>query len=226
MRVLVVEDDRQVARLLGRLLEEEGYAVDVTNSGEEGRTLALVNDYDALVLDLELPDRHGLSILQELRAGGDDVPVLILTGQGGDDAVVRGLDVGADEYVVKPVSNAEFRARVRALVRRGGARRSEQLNVGNLTLNRLAREVRAGTQKFHLTPTEFGILEHVMLHAGAVVPRTDLLEKLWDRNADVDSNVVDVHLSRLRSKLEEVDSQTELVTVRGVGIKLVSEAEA
>ncbi|MBW3661417.1 MAG: response regulator transcription factor [Gemmatimonadetes bacterium] len=221
MKILIVEDDRAVGRLLARVLEQEGYAVDFVDSGEEGRTLAWVHDYDGIVLDLELPDRHGITILQELRRAGDATPVLILTGRADEEAVVRGLDAGADDYVGKPVSNAEFRARVRALVRRGGARRTEQLTAGDLRLNRLTHQVFRGTEELELTPTEFQILEHFMLRTGEVVPRTELLEKVWDVNFDPSSNVVDVHLARLRKKLRDAGVETRLKTVRGVGVKLV-----
>lgn len=224
MKILIVEDDPAVGNLLNRVLEEEGYAVDLARSGEEGRTLAWVHDYDGIVLDLELPDRHGMAILQELRRGGDATPVLILTGVADREAVVRGLDAGADDYVHKPVSNAEFRARVRALVRRGGARRTEQLAAGDLRLNRLTHQVHHGTDELDLTPTEFQILEHFMLRPGEVVPRTELLEKVWDVNFDPSSNVVDVHLARLRKKLLEAGVKTRLRTIRGVGVKLVPAA--
>lgn len=221
MKILIVEDDPGVGQLLRKVLEQEGYAVDLADSGEQGRTLAWVHDYDGVVLDLELPDRHGITILQELRRQGDATPVLILTGLTDEDAVVRGLDAGADDYVRKPVSNAEFRARVRALIRRGGARRTEQLTVGDLAMNRLSHEVYHGTEKLDLTPTEFQILEHFMLRPDEVVARADLLEKVWDVNFDPSSNVVDVHLARLRKKLEGAGVRTRLRTIRGVGVKLV-----
>ena len=221
MKILIVEDDPGVGRLLSKVLKQEGYAVDLIDSGEEARTMAWVHDYDGIVLDLELPDRHGITVLQELRRQGDTTPVLILTGLSDEEAVVRGLDAGADDYVTKPVSNAEFRARVRALVRRGGARRTEQLSVGDLRLNRLTHEVHRGTERLDLTPTEFQILEHFMLHPDEVVRRTELLEKVWDVNFDPSSNVVDVHLARLRKKLDEAGVESRLHTIRGVGVKLV-----
>lgn len=222
MRILIVEDDRSVGRLLKELLAEKGYAVDLAHEGEQGRTLAFVHDYDGIVLDLELPDRHGLTILQELRREGDDTPVLILTGMTHEEAVVRGLDAGADDYVRKPVSNAEFRARVRALVRRGGGRpRTERLAFGGLVLNRLTHETFHETEELDLTPKEFSLLEYFLMRPGEVVPRTELLEKVWDMNFDPASNVVDVHLSRLRGKLREAGADVALETVRGVGVRLV-----
>lgn len=225
MKILIIEDDQGVANLLARVLKEEGYAVDVAPTGEEGRTLAWVHDYDGILLDLELPDRHGIEILQELRRSGETTPVLILTGMADEEAVVRGLDAGADDYVAKPASNAELRARVRALVRRGGARRTETLTFADLTLNRLNRQVTVAGRELHLTPKEFGLLEHFLLGPEEVVTRSDLLEKVWDVNFDPSSNVVDVHVARLRSKLAEAGSRVVIETVRGVGLRLVDGGE-
>ena len=221
MKILIVEDDRQVGSLLKRILEEDGYAVDLVHTGEEARTLAFVNDYDGIVLDLELPDRHGFTIVQELRRLGRTTPVLILTGLGHEEAVVRGLDAGADDYVRKPVSNAEIRARVRALVRRGGSQRTETLEFADLTLNRLTHQVYRGTDPLDLTPKEFALLEHFLLRPGEIVSRTELLEKHWDMMFDPASNVVDVHLTRLRAKLAGSGTRVRLKTVRGVGLRLV-----
>ena len=221
MRILVIEDDRTMAKLVRVVLVEQGYAVDVASTGEEGRTLALVNEYDGIVLDLELGDRHGVEILQELRRRGRTVPVLVLTGRDECESIVHALDAGADEYVVKPVSNDELRARIRALVRRGGSpRTTEQLTVGNLTLNRLTRRVRCGGQELALTPKELALLEHLMLRPGEVVTRTDLLEKVWDMHFDPDSNVVDVHVGRLRRKLRACGATASIAARRGFGFVL------
>ena len=222
MRILVVEDDMMVARLVRAVLTADGYAVDIAATGEEGRLLAFVNDYDGIVLDLHLNDRHGLTILQELRREGRQTPVLILTGSGGESDMVRALDAGADEYVVKPVRNRELAARVRALVRRGAhSQRSEQLTVGALVLNRLTRRVLVGGNAVELSPREFALLEHLLLHTDEVVTRSDLLEKVWDMNFDPGSNVVDVHVARLRRKLVTSDAPVAIQTVRGVGFRLV-----
>lgn len=221
MRILVVEDDTMVARLVRAVLTADGYAVDVAATGEEGRLLAFVNDYDGIVLDLNLSDRHGLTILQELRREGRQTPVLILTGTGDESEVVRALDAGADEYVVKPVRNRELAARVRALVRRGAhVQRSEQLTVGALILNRLTRRVLVGGDALELSPREFALLEHLLLHTDEVVSRADLLEKVWDMHFDPGSNVVDVHVARLRRKLDASDAPVVIHTVRGVGFRL------
>ncbi len=218
MRVLVVDDDRSVATLVRRVLEEDGYAVDVASTGNEGRALALVNDYDAIVLDLQLPDRHGVEILLELRREGRGAPVLVLTGVDDPAAMVRVLDAGADDYVIKPMDNAVLRARVRAIVRRGGgARRSEELRVGALVLNRLTRRVLHATREVALTGKEYALLEHLLLHAGEVVTRSELLEKVWDMHFDPGSNIVDAHVARLRRKLASAGVSVTVDTVRGIG---------
>lgn len=222
MKILIVEDDMQVGRLLQRILDEDGYAVDLVHTGEEARTLAFVHEYDGIVLDLELPDHHGFTILQELRRQGRTTPILILTGLAEEAVVVRGLNAGADDFVRKPVSSAEFRARVGALVRRGGgAGRTEVLEFADVTLNRLTHQARCATRPLDLTPKEFALLEHFLQRPGEIVHRTDLLEKLWDQNFDPASNVVDVHLARLRAKLRDAETRIGLRTVRGVGIQLV-----
>src|SRR6478672_8018834 len=168
MRILVVDDDRSILKLIARVLQDDGYAVDTASTGEEARTLALVNEYDGIVLDLQLGDRHGFEILQELRRNGRRTPVLLYSGRSDTDTIVRGLDAGADDYVVKPVSNEELRARVRTLVRRGasGSRVAEQVTAGNLTLNRLNRRVTSSAKEVSLTGMELKLLEHLMLRAG------------------------------------------------------------
>src|ERR1700693_3118293 len=164
MRILVVDDDRAIVKLISRVLRDEAYAVDTASTGEEARTLALVNEYDGIILDLQLGDRHGFEILQELRRNGRHTPVLLYSGRADTESIVRGLDAGADDYVVKPVSNEELRARVRTLIRRGAASRvSEQVTVGNLTLNRLTRRVTCAKQDVSLTSMELKLLEHMIL---------------------------------------------------------------
>ena len=202
------------------MLAEDGYAIDVANTGEEARLLAFVNDYDGIVLDADLGDRHGFEILQELRRAGRMSPVLLYTGLASSDAVVRGLDAGADGYVVKPVSNQELKARVRSLVRRGASSRgTEQVSVGELNLNRLTRRVTAGPVVLDLTATEMRLLEHLMLHAGHVVTRSELHEKVWDMHFDPSSNLVDAHIARLRKKIPAT-STVSIDTRRGMGFVL------
>jgi DNA-binding response OmpR family regulator len=221
MRILVAEDDRSIAAVVKRVLAEDGYAIDVAHTGEEARLLAFVNDYDGMVLDANLGDRHGFEILQEMRAAGKTTPVLLYTGLATSDAVVRGLDAGADGYVVKPVSNDELRARVRSLIRRGPAKRvTEQVAVGDLRLNRLTRRVTIGSSSLDLTPMELKLLEHLMLRAGQIVTRSELHDKVWDMHFDPSSNLVDAHVARLRRKLARFTDSVSLVTRRGLGFVL------
>src|SRR3954467_4925927 len=188
MRALLVEDDATMALLTKQVLEQEGFAVDHAVTGNDAQTLAFVNDYDAIVLDLALPDRNGLTVLQALRKDGRQTPVIVLTGD--QSATGRALDAGADDYVTKPIVIDEFRARMRALVRRGGAKRTEQLASGNVVLNRLTREVFVDGKECHLTAKEFQLLEHFLLNRRQVVSRAELLEKVWDMHFDPGSNVV------------------------------------
>jgi DNA-binding response OmpR family regulator len=217
MRVLIVEDDAMLARLVERMLAEAGYAVDVTRSAEEGSHLALTVEYDAILLDLELPDRNGLDVVRTLRREGRDTPVLIMTGHDEEEIIVRGLDAGADDYLLKPVSSEVLKARLRAALRRGGSGRTEQLVLGDLVLNRLARQVLAAGKEVSLTPKEFSMLEHLLLNAESVVSRTELLEHVWNMRFDPGSNVVDAHVARLRQKLRSAIERPEIRTARGVG---------
>lgn len=226
MRILVVDDDKSTANLVRRVLSEDGYAIDVTYTGEEARVLALVNDYDGIVLDLNLGDRHGFAILQEMRRAGKSTPVLLYTGAGNTESVVRGLDAGAEDYVVKPVSNDELRARVRSLVRRGGGSRStEQVTFGDLHLNRLTRRVLRGSTEVDLTAMELRLLEHLMLKAGEVITRSELHDKVWDMHFDPSSNVVDAHIARLRKKLLSAGSTVSVSTRRGLGFTLTAASD-
>ena len=219
MRVLIIEDDRMLARLVERTLGEAGITVDVTRSANEGRDAALASSYDAVLLDLELPDQSGLEVVRTLRREGRDVPVLIMTGRDDDQDIVKGLDAGADDYLLKPVNPEVLKARLRAAVRRGGANRTDQLVIGDLAMNRLARTVLGNGKDVSLTPKEFAMLEHLMLRAEEVVSRTELLEHVWNMKFDPGSNVVDAHVARLRQKLRGV-TRPELRTSRGVGFVL------
>ena len=222
MRILVVDDDRAILKLIARVLRDESYAIDEASTGEEARTLALVNEYDGIVLDLQLGDRHGFEILQELRRNGRRTPVLLYSGRSDTDTIVRGLDAGADDYVVKPVSNEELRARVRTLVRRGasGSRVAEQVTAGNLTLNRLTRRVTCGKVDVSLTSMELKLLEHLMLHTGNTVSRSELHDRVWDMHFDPSSNVIDAHVARLRKKLDKAGASAIISTRRGIGCVL------
>jgi two-component system OmpR family response regulator len=221
IRILIAEDDRAIAALMKRVLTEDGYAIDVAFTGEEARLLAFVHDYDGIILDVDLGDRHGFEILQELRASGRATPVLLYTGLGASEAIVRGLDAGADEYVVKPISNQELRARVRSLLRRrSAALMAEQLMVGELRMNRLTRRVVHRGAEVELTPRELRLLEHLMLKSGQVITRSELHDKVWDMHFDPSSNLVDAHMARLRKKLEVARESVVLTTRRGMGFVL------
>jgi DNA-binding response OmpR family regulator len=222
MKLLVVDDDRLFAVLVERGLREEGYAVDVAPTGGDGRMLAHVNSYDGIILDVALPDITGLQLARELRAEGRPTPILMLTGNTSPADIVRGLDAGADDYLAKPFDMVVLKARVRALVRRGGAGRTETLTLADVTVDRLAHEARVNGKLQSLTPKEFSLLEHLLLHADQIVTRTTLLEKVWDLHFDPGSNVVDVHMARLRSKLRRSNATARITTVRGVGYRLTA----
>ena len=226
LKLLVVEDDRMFAEMIRRGLKEEGYAVDVAASVAEGRTLASVHEYDAILLDVVLPDGTGLQLASTLRDQGRATPILMVTGENGTNDVVQGLDVGADDYLTKPFDIRELKARVRALVRRGGAARAETLSVGDVTVDRVAHRALVGDRRMDLTPKEFSLLAYFLLHAEAVVTRTELLEKVWDFHFDPGSNVVDVHIARLRGKLQRYGATARLATVRGAGFMLTASAES
>lgn len=220
MKILVVEDDRKVAGFIEQGLREEGYAVDVAPDGDEATMLAHVYDYDLVVLDVMLPKKTGLQVATELRREGRSTPILMLTARDTTEDVVRGLDAGADDYITKPFKFDELLARVRALIRRGGAGRTEILKYGPLELDRLKHKVRVDGKSVDLTPKEFHLLQHFLLHPEEVVRRTELLEKVWDMHFDPESNVVDVHVGNLRRKVKSAAGKDLLQTVRGVGFRL------
>ncbi len=222
MKILVVEDDRKVAGFIEQGLREEGYAVDVAPDGDEATMLAHVYEYDLLVLDVMLPKKTGLQVAAELRREGRKTPILMLTARDATEDVVRGLDAGADDYLTKPFKFEELLARVRALVRRGGASRTELLTYGPVALDRLKHQARVNGKRLDLTPKEFQLLEHFMLRPEEVLRRTELLEKVWDMHFDPESNVVDVHVGNLRRKLKAAAGVEVIQTVRGVGFRMAT----
>jgi DNA-binding response OmpR family regulator len=220
MRILVVEDEKKVASFLEQGLREEGYSVDVAHDGDEGLMKALVHEYDLVLLDVMLPGKSGLEIVRDLRAKERATPVLMLTARDAEQDVVLGLDAGADDYLTKPFGFDELLARVRALIRRGGAARPDRLSYDDVELDRVKHVALRHGQRMDLTPKEFQLLEFMLLNAERVVRRTELLEKVWDLSFDPMSNVVDVHVGHLRRKLARAGGDDLLHTVRGVGYVL------
>ena len=220
MRVLIVEDEPNLGRQLRSTLEGAGYAVDLATDGEDGHYLGSTESYDAVILDLGLPDLDGLQVMEAIRREGRTTPVLVLTGALGSDTSVRALDAGADDYIRKPPVPEELSARVRAIVRRGAKQRSEQLACGNVVLNRLSRQLFVNGTEVALTSKELPLLEHLLLHRDQVISRTELLERVWDMHFDPGSNVVDVNVARIRRKLQSAQADVVISARRGVGFVL------
>jgi two-component system, OmpR family, copper resistance phosphate regulon response regulator CusR len=220
MRLLIVEDEHKTAAYLSRGLEENGFVVDVAHRGEDGAHLARTGAYDALILDVMLPGRDGWSIIEELRREQIETPVLFLTARDAIHDRVRGLELGADDYLVKPFAFSELLARLRSIVRRGRAKSPPSLRVADLELDAIRhRAVRAG-RPLELTPKEFQLLTLLLRRTGEVLSRTLIAEEVWDINFDSDSNVVEVHMRRLRSKVDDPFDRKLIHTVRGVGYVL------
>ena len=218
MKVLIIEDDVEAAAYLRKAMDEAGHTADVAHNGDDGYAMADTGTYDALVVDRMLPKRDGLSVISALRAKGDMTPALVLSALGEVDDRVTGLRAGGDDYLTKPYAFSELLARVEILGRRKGSREQETTyRVGDLELDRLSHEVRRAGQPIALQPREYRLLEYLMKNAGQVVTRTMLLEHVWDYHFDPQTNVIDVHISRLRSKIEKDFSEPLLRTVRGAG---------
>ncbi|MDR3373145.1 MAG: response regulator transcription factor [Ancalomicrobiaceae bacterium] len=218
MRILIIEDDREAAAYLVKALRETGHVADHAADGESGWNFAEDGGYDVMVVDRMLPRRDGLSIVAAMRARHDETPVLILSALGQVDDRVTGLRAGGDDYLTKPYAFSELLARIEALARRRRPGEAETVyRVGDLVLDRLSHEVTRGQEDIQLQPREFRLLEYLMKHAGQVVTRTMLLENVWDYHFDPQTNVIDVHMSRLRSKIDKGHDRSLLTTVRGAG---------
>jgi two-component system OmpR family response regulator len=226
MRVLIVEDELRMASLIRRGLTNEGLAADVAARGADALWMAEAHDYDAVLLDVMLPDIDGFEVCRRLRAAGVWAPVLMLTARDSVEDRVAGLDSGADDYLVKPFSFAELLARLRALARRGDGERPAVLVVDDLRLDPATREVTRGSTTIQLTAKEFALLETFMRRAGEVLSRLHLLEHAWDFAYDNRSNIVDVYVRRLRRKIDEPFKRRSLETVRGAGYRLRREDSA
>ena len=217
MKILVIEDDRTVGQYVKRGLEEQRYRVSLVPNGEEGERIAATESFDVVILDMRLPGKSGLDVLQSLRARGFETPILVLTAQDAVDAKVRTFRAGADDYVTKPFAFEELLARVEALGRRPKEIRDPVLRVADLELDTATREVRRAGTPIELTPKEYTVLEYLMRHTGRVMSRTLITEYAWDYHFDPGTNIVDVVINRLRKKVDSGHAQKLVHTVRGVG---------
>ncbi|HUZ71447.1 MAG TPA: heavy metal response regulator transcription factor [Stellaceae bacterium] len=220
MKVLIAEDEPKTAAYLKRGLEENGFVADIADNGEDGAHYAITGSYDLIVLDVMLPGRDGWSIVADLRRRGIATPVLFLTARDAVHDRVKGLELGADDYLVKPFAFSELLARARSILRRGPARQSSLLKIADLELDLLRHRAMRGGHALDLTPKEFQLLSLLLRRSGEVLSRTLIAEQVWDINFDSDSNVVEVHMRRLRGKVDEPFDCKLIHTVRGVGYVL------
>lgn len=220
MRVLVVEDERKIADFIRRGLTEQGYAVDVAHDGEEALGWPEVADFDVMLLDVMLPGRNGVEVCRTLRERGVRLPILMLTARDAVEDRVRGLDSGADDYLVKPFAFAELLARLRALTRREPGMIAPLLEIGDLTLDTATREVSRGGKLIEMTTKEYAILEYLMRHPNQVLTRSMIAEHVWNYDFDNASNVIDVHIRNLRRKIDHGSSTKLISTVRGAGYRI------
>ncbi len=222
MKILLIEDDKEAAQYLVKGLREQGFVVDHCDSGKNGLFMAASEQYDALIVDRMVPEVDGLTIIHTLRASGNETPILILTALDKVEERVKGLKGGADDYLVKPYSFTELLARIETITRRkSGEKAVTKLTCGELEMDLLSRTVRRAGKEIDLQVREFQLLEYLMRHAGTVVTRTMLLENVWDYNFDPQTNVIDVHISRLRQKIDKGFYKSLIETVRGSGYRLV-----
>lgn len=220
MKILVIEDEKKIASFVRKGLEAQGFVVDVSHHGTEGFTLATTQPYDAVVLDIMLPGKDGLSILRNLRERKSPLPVMLLTARSELNERLEGLNLGADDYLTKPFHIEELIARLHAVTRRATGTSQSILTVADLTLNLLTREVRRGDRRIELTTREFSLLEHLMRSPGRVLTRIEICERVWEYNFDPGTNLVDVYVQRIRKKVDE-DSPVKLIeTIRGVGYRM------
>jgi len=220
MTILIVEDERKIAGFIRKGLEDRGYAVEVCGDGNEAHTLVTTRAYDAIVMDIMLPGRDGLSILRALRERKNTVPVILLTARAEPNERVEGLNLGADDYLTKPFYIEELIARLQAVTRRATGEQLSVLQVGDLVVNLISREVRRGALAVELTSREFALLEYLLRAPGRVFTRTQLLEHVWGYDFDPETNLVDVNIRRLRRKIDDEAPQPLIETVRGVGYRI------
>jgi two-component system copper resistance phosphate regulon response regulator CusR len=225
MRALIIEDEKKTGQYLKKGLTENGFLVEVAENGEDGLHLATTAEYSFIILDVMLPDRDGWSIITELRRTGKQTPVIFLTARDSIDDRVKGLELGADDYLVKPFAFSELLARIKTILRRGPARYPEVLQVKDLEIDFLKRKAKRSTKRLDLSPKEFLLLWLLTSHAGEILTRTYISEQVWDMNFDCDTNVVDVAILRLRKKLDDPFPVKLLHSVRGVGYVLEDRSE-
>jgi DNA-binding response OmpR family regulator len=223
MKILIIEDERRLAKLLKQGLEEQGFAVDLAHDGAEGHFQAEQYPYDAVLLDLMLPEVDGLTILKALRERGNDVPILIVTARGEVEDRIRGLNLGADDYLAKPFDLEELIARLRALIRRSRGQASPLITIGDLVIDTNARTVIRAGKGITLSAREYDVLAYLALSAGRVVSRTELIEHIYETDYDWDSNVIDVYISYLRNKIDKGFAPPLIHTVRGAGYLMKAE---
>jgi two-component system copper resistance phosphate regulon response regulator CusR len=225
MRILLVEDEEKVSRFIVRGLTAEGFAVDSAADGPRGLDLATTYDYDLIVLDLMLPGLSGTEVLQRIRRTNHRVPILTLTARDSVADKVEHLEAGADDYLTKPFAFAELMARVKALLRRGSVERPNVLRVTDLEIDRLSQQVKRAGRRIELTAKEYALLEYLAANAGRVLSRTMIIDHVWDQSFDGATNIVDVYVRHLRSKVDDGHDQKLIRTVRGVGYRISDEAD-
>jgi heavy metal response regulator len=225
MRVLVVEDDGNIADVIRRGLSEQHYSVDVATDGEEGAFLALTSDYDVIILDIMLPKKNGWLVCKEIREQGSKSPIIMLTALDSVEDKIKGLDWGADDYLTKPFHFGELLARVRSLVRRQSEQKTSEIHVADLVIDTALRSVKRGNQQINLSAKEFALLEYLVMNKDHVVTRQMISEHVWDMNFDPQSNVIDSFVRFLRQKIDKGFSSSLIHTVRGVGYRFSEQAE-
>lgn len=223
MRILVVEDEKKVAKFIQQGLEEEHYAVDVAHDGERGEFLASNEQYDLIILDILMPKKDGMAVLKSLRSKKINTPVLVLTAKNATTDKVEGLDSGADDYLTKPFAFEELLARARSLLRRGASEKSTMLKIGDLQLDTITHKAQRAGKNIELTAKEYALLEYLMRNKNRVVTRTLIAEHIWNYNFDTGTNVIDVYVNHLRSKIDDGYTKKMIQTVRGVGYVLKDE---
>lgn len=223
MRILIVEDERHLAKILKKGLEENGFIVDMCHDGDEGLYMAETNPFDAILLDILLPKMDGLTILNSLRAKNIGVPVLLLTAKGELEDRVKGLNTGADDYIVKPFDFQELLARLNAVIRRSSNKASPVISIDDLTINMHLKTVTRSGKEIQLSTKEYSLLEYLVLNSGRVISRTELTEHMYDTDFDLDSNVIDVYINYLRNKIDKELGRKLIHTVRGSGYVLKGE---